>query len=60
MPTILQLKKILLWHKCTIPMDSKDKHKTLKPSGACAGAPQSKAAGSEEVLVSSQGCAGEG
>ena len=41
-------------------MDSKDKHKSLKPSGACAGAPQSKAAGSEEVLVSSQGCAGEG
>lgn len=35
-------------------MDFKDKHKTLKPSEACVGPPQSMAAGSGEVLLTSQ------
>lgn len=60
MPTFLQLKKILLWSKCTDLMGFKDNHKPLKPSGACVGSPQSKAPGSEGVLVTSQGCTGEG
>ncbi|KAJ8779181.1 hypothetical protein J1605_000057 [Eschrichtius robustus] len=46
--------KLLLRSKCTALMDFKDNHKTLKPSEACVGSPQSMAPGSGEVLVTSE------